>query len=100
MLTGGSHPTDSVYSGSDDPPSTIHKIREGIYPGLVDTPLQFKPVPRIPVSAIPLVFKNIFKKTLLFNTEYLSNFTSIIIAVFLLCFHLFMCLLVNSLLYI
>src|SRR5699024_4117339 len=69
MLTGGSHPTDSVYSGSDDPPSTIHKIREGIYPGLVDTPPQFKPVPRIPVSAIPLVFKNIFKKTLSVNPE-------------------------------
>src|SRR5699024_12013766 len=56
----------------------IHKIREGIYPGLVDTPPQFKPVPRIPVSAIPLVFKNIFKKTLSVNPEDRSNFASII----------------------
>lgn len=64
MLTGGAHPTDTRFSGNDDPPSTVNKIRQGVYPGLVDTPKEFQTVPRVPVSAIPVVYKNVIRKSL------------------------------------
>lgn len=64
MLTGGAHPTNAIFSGAGDPPKMIDKMRKGIYPGLVNVPNEFSPVPRIPVKALPKVFKNIFAKGL------------------------------------
>lgn len=69
MLTGGAHPTDAKYTGSDDPPSTVEKIRAGAYPGLVKTASELQVVPRIPVAAIPTVYKNVIKKSLSVNAE-------------------------------
>ena len=69
MLTGGAHPTDAKYSGDDDPPSTVEKIRAGAYPGLVKTAPELQVVPRIPVAAIPTVYKNVIKKSLSVNAE-------------------------------
>lgn len=69
MLTGGAHPTDTKFTGDDDPPNVVEKIRRGIYPGLVDVPNEFGQVPRIPVSAIPLVYKNVIKKSLAVDPE-------------------------------
>jgi len=54
MLTGGAHPTDGVYKGSDDPPSITSKISQGILPSLRDESARgFGPVPRIATSGIP-----------------------------------------------
>lgn len=54
MLTGGSHPTDGIYTGDDDPPSTIEKIRAGILPSLDPANSQgLKSLPRVPVGALP-----------------------------------------------
>lgn len=78
MLTGGAHPTDSRYNGNDDPPSVVEKIRKGIYPGLVDVPSQFSTLPRIPVSAIPLVYKNVIKKSLAINPSDRPEFAAIL----------------------
>jgi serine/threonine protein kinase len=54
MMTGGAHPTDAIYTGADEPPSTIEKIRKGFYPALSLTALPgFRPVPRIASEGIP-----------------------------------------------
>lgn len=78
MLTGGAHPTDARFAGDDDPPSTVEKIRAGIYPGLVDTPPSFKTVPRIPVSAIPVVYKNVIRKSLSVEPSVRPNFDAVL----------------------
>lgn len=60
MLTGGAHPTDGIYSGNDDPPSTISKISQGILPMLRDeTARGYKPVPRIAAIGIPSKIKGL-----------------------------------------
>lgn len=60
MLTGGSHPTDGRYSGSDDPPSTVSRISQGIYPMLRDESARgFSPVQAIAASAIPLKLRRL-----------------------------------------
>lgn len=64
MLTGGAHPTDAKFTGTDDPPSMVNKIRQGIYPGLTATPSSFQTIARIPVAAIPTVYKNVIRKSL------------------------------------
>lgn len=55
MLTGGAHPTDGIFlNKNEDPPATIIRIREGIYPALdPNNAKSFKPVARIPTKAIP-----------------------------------------------
>lgn len=54
MLTGGSHPTDGIFEGDDDPPSTIEKIRSGILPNLnPSSSPQFRSILRVPTDAIP-----------------------------------------------
>lgn len=60
MLTGGSHPTDGRYSGTDDPPSTVSRISQGIYPMLRDESSRgFSPVQAIAASAIPLKLRRL-----------------------------------------
>ena len=54
MLTGGAHQTDGIYTGNDDPPSTMTKISKGILPMLRDESQRgFKPVPRVAAVGIP-----------------------------------------------
>lgn len=77
MLTGGAHPTDGLYKGSDDPPSAIERIRSGSFPGIVDTP-DYETVKRVPVGGIPLVFKKIFRKSLSPNPSERPGFASVI----------------------
>lgn len=65
MLTGGAHPMDGIYAGNDDPPNVTNKIREGVLPTLQPGKnKKFKPVPRIPASAIPSPLKNIMIQSL------------------------------------
>lgn len=78
MLTGGAHPTDAKYSGDDDPPSTVEKIRAGVYPGLVKTAPELQVVPRIPVAAIPTVYKNVIKKSLSVDAADRPSFSRIL----------------------
>lgn len=60
MLTGGAHQTDGIYTGSDDPPSTMSKISQGILPMLRDeSQRNFKPVPRVAVVGIPSKIKSL-----------------------------------------
>lgn len=60
MLTGGAHQTDGLYTGSDDPPSTVSKISQGIFPMLRDESARgFKPVPRIASRGIPAKLKRL-----------------------------------------
>lgn len=68
MITGGAHPSDASFSNDGEPPSVTDKIKKDIYPGInTNLPKYISTVPRIPVEAIPLVFKNIFKKSLSSN---------------------------------
>lgn len=54
QILANGHPTDGVYTGDDDPPSTITRNQKGIFPGLSETDLpNFKKLPRIQSSAIP-----------------------------------------------
>lgn len=53
ILTGGAHPCDGIYTLDDDPPSTVEKIRKGVYPGLGKGGKSFRPVPRVASSGIP-----------------------------------------------
>lgn len=54
MLTGGAHPTDATFQGEGEPPSTVHKIRAGLYPGLgSQLPPGMGHPQRIPTAAIP-----------------------------------------------
>lgn len=53
ILTGGAHPTDGRYTGDEDPPGTVEKIRAGIYPSLQGRVSGFEPLERIPARAIP-----------------------------------------------
>lgn len=78
MFTGGAHPTDAKFSGDDDPPSTVEKIRQGIYPGLVETPASFTTLPRVPVSAIPVVYKNVIRKSLAIDPSARPNFDAVL----------------------
>lgn len=66
MLTGGSHPTDGVFTNkNDDPPSITEKIREGILPGLDPKNAPgYKPAARIPTNAIPSHVREIMVKSL------------------------------------
>lgn len=60
MLTGGAHQTDGLYTGSDDPPSTVSKISQGIFPMLRDESARgFRPVPRIAARGIPAKLKRL-----------------------------------------
>lgn len=59
MLTGGQHPTDGIYKGKGDPPATIEKIRDGIYPALLKNRGYGLP-PRVPVAGIPNRLKQLF----------------------------------------
>lgn len=60
MLTGGGHPTDGVYSGAGEPPSTASKISQGILPMLRDESARgFQPVPRIAAQGIPLKLRRL-----------------------------------------
>lgn len=58
MLTGGAHPTDGIYTGSDDPPTTINKIRAGIYPTLDNNLKNFETASRIPSECIPKAIRS------------------------------------------
>lgn len=54
MLTGGAHPTDGIYTGDDDPPSTIEKIRSETFPNLNPQNARgLQKLPRVPADAIP-----------------------------------------------
>lgn len=53
ILTGGAHPADGIYKINDDPPSTVEKIREGIFPGIGKGGRKFDPVPRVASRGIP-----------------------------------------------
>lgn len=60
MLTGGAHPTDGIYTGTEDPPSTTSRISQGVLPMLRDESARgFKPVPRIAASGIPTKLRNL-----------------------------------------
>ena len=69
MLTGGAHPTDSVFNGEGDPPSTIEKIRQGIYPALGATNYGFSSVPRVSSIGIPSRLKMALLKALSVQPE-------------------------------
>ena len=48
MLTGGCHPTDAIFEDDEDPPSTVEKIRQGIYPSLGVNHDLFSKLERVP----------------------------------------------------
>lgn len=54
MLTGGSHPTRAIYTGSGEPMDTVDKIRASIIPALnpASTPAGYK-TPDVIVAGIP-----------------------------------------------
>ena len=54
MLTGGSHPTRAIYTGSGEPMDTVDKIRASIIPALnpASTPAGYK-APDVIVAGIP-----------------------------------------------
>lgn len=63
MLTGGAHQTDGIYTGNEDPPSTISKISQGILPMLRNESARgFRPVPRIAAEGIPTKLKQLILK--------------------------------------
>lgn len=64
MLTGGSHPTDSKFTGQGEPLSMIHKIRQGIYPTLTPTIKDYSKPERIPSQAIPKPIQELIIKGL------------------------------------
>lgn len=79
MLTGGSHPTDGIYTGDDDPPSTIDKIRAGILPGLDPRNAKgLKSLPRVPVDALPETLRTILKNALSPNAQLRPSLVSIV----------------------
>lgn len=79
MLTGGAHPTDGIYTGSDDPPSTTSKISQGVLPMLRDESRRgFKPVARIAVSGIPTRIKQLMLKLASINPEERPDFSEIV----------------------
>lgn len=53
MMTGGAHPCDGVYHGTDDPPNTVERIRQGIHPGLDEAGRNFEKAPRVASECIP-----------------------------------------------
>lgn len=63
LLLGGPHPTDGIYQGDDDPPSTVDSIRAGVFPNLSSTKMM-KPVPRIASSALPSRLRPVLLKAL------------------------------------
>lgn len=66
MLTGGQHPTDGIYKGKGEPPTTIERIRAGIYPALFKNRGYDLPA-RIPIDGIPNRLKQLF--TASFNVD-------------------------------
>lgn len=52
LLTGGAHPADGVFTGEGEPPSTVERIRNNLYPNLKKTK-DLGPVARTPSKAIP-----------------------------------------------
>lgn len=64
MMTGGAHPTDGVFRGDGEPPSTVDKIRMGVLPGLGDSSGDLSPAPRIPVEGIPSQLRNAVRRSL------------------------------------
>lgn len=68
LLVGGAHPTDAVFEGEEDPPSTIEKIRQGVYPNLKpqrNSPC--KPIPRVAAAAIPTAVRELILQGLAVN---------------------------------
>lgn len=76
MLTGGSHPTDGIFTNKEeDPPATIQKIRSGIFPNLQPHKNKnFKPAKRIPTEAIPESLRALLVLTLQPNPQQRSTF--------------------------
>lgn len=70
MITGGAHPADGVFKDPDpdaDPPSTIEKIRKGIYPALDNNSAkshQLATPPRVAISGVPDEIKQSLLKAL------------------------------------
>lgn len=91
MLTGGAHPTNAVYDGDGDPKTTVEKIRAGIYPGLVDTPREYQPVPRIPVKALPGNTRKILQRGLAVDPARRPSMPAVIKALDSLLSHLTQC---------
>ena len=82
MLTGGAHPTDGIYTGTEDPPSTVSKISQGIFPMLRDESVRgFKPVPRIAAEGIPLKLRKLILALSDSNPERRPSFERTIAAI-------------------
>lgn len=82
MLTGGSHPTDGLFKGDGEPPSTVDKIRLGVLPGLDPKRARgIQPLARIPVLAIPEVLRKQLVTALAPDPEKRSTLYEIVIAI-------------------
>lgn len=68
MLTGGTHPTDGIFKGKGDPPIAIEKIRQGIYPALLNNKGYDIPK-RVPIEGIPTRIKKLFISTFSIEPE-------------------------------
>lgn len=66
LLTGGAHPTDGVFLGEGEPPSTIERNRHGLYPALTQVK-NFKQASRIPTEALPENVKKVLLQGLRVN---------------------------------
>lgn len=80
MLSGGANPTNAVYSGDDDPPSVIEKIRNGWFPGILETPSNLSAPPRVPTKYLPLIVRNVLAKGLAVDPKQRPSFSKVIAA--------------------